>query len=108
MQGLKSYRNRQKKNYRGWTYNRIIERLDKKPSKAIVVYLCGPEDIDRTVASWKGFDENNMFAVDMNKKNIQTVRKGRSLAYHGNICQLIYSLGLQIDVIHADFCCGFT
>ena len=42
---MESYKFGNKNNWRRWQWNKIMERLNKPPKDAVVVYLIGPCDI---------------------------------------------------------------
>lgn len=62
--GIENYNFDEKNKWRIWNWNRIRERLTCKPRDALVLYLAGPQDLDRAVAMRKGFDPLNMIAVE--------------------------------------------
>ena len=120
MAGLDSYANGTKETWRGWQWNRIVERLpgwrpNMGPSfyrnlcaDKTVLYLCGPDDFDRQVALKKGFRHENLIACDLD--GVSHVRSGGGL---GISCNLIDAISLwpkdwPLDVIIADFCGGIT
>lgn len=108
IQGLEHYRNGRKKNWRGWQWNRIVERLSVEPRDATVLYLCGPEDLDREWALKRGFRNENLIAVDLSPDNVQRVRRGGGLAICHDLNELVraWPEDWPIDVVVADFCAG--
>lgn len=107
-QGLESYRNGQKKNWRGWQWNRIVERLAVPVEEALCLYLCGPEDLDREKALSKGFRSENLIAVDLEQVNIDHVRDSGGLGICHDLGALIreWPADWPLDVIVADYCVG--
>jgi hypothetical protein len=100
-----------KNNWRRWAWNRICERLSCQRKDAIVVYLAGEEDLDRYIAVSKGFNPNNLIAVDINYNVIKKIKEKGGLAIHGNILNVIqsfYDLNTKIDVLICDFCHGLN
>jgi hypothetical protein len=119
MVGLESYDSGAKETWRGWQWNRIVERLigtrrlsDKEKrlelAKKTVLYLCGPDDHDRTVALRHGFRSENLIAVDICSDNIAKVRKHGGIGIVSRLEQVVDGWsGVHIDAIVADTCSGF-
>lgn len=111
--GLEDYKFGQKNNWRRWAWNEATKRLKesgKSPREAIVVYLAGPQDIDRKIANEKGYDNRNLIAIDNDKNVVKSIRNKKCLAFHGGLSLFLRSWTIepQIDIIIADFCCGIT
>jgi hypothetical protein len=109
-QGLTQYRAGSKRNWRGWQWNRIVERLAVPPEDATVLYLCGPEDLDRAKALEKGFRTENLIAVDVVEENVRRVRAGGGLAICHDLHELIlnWPTDWPIHGIVADYCGGLS
>lgn len=99
-----------KNNWRRWQWNRIIERLPIHKKDAVVLYLCGDQDMDRKIAIEKKFKPQNLIAIDIMPEKIEKVRAAGGIGMVGDICDfIIHHKGRpKIDVIVADFCCGLT
>jgi hypothetical protein len=69
-----------KANWRRWQWNRIVERLAVPVRDAVVVYLAGPEDLDRPVALSKGFRPDNLIAVDRDGDVVKQLRMNGTLS----------------------------
>ena len=123
MIGLDSYDNRTKDSWRGWQWNRIMERLamrfeirpspaelKKAAAKWTVLYLCGPDDIDRESALKRGFSNENLIAIDINSTNIDKVRESGGLGVSARLQDVIasWSDDWKLDVVVADTCHGFS
>ncbi len=128
MSGLESYGSGQKTTWRGWQWNRIVERLPEFASRSgfnvkrmnnqdrsvcrekTVLYLCGPDDVDYSHAERLGFSRHNMIAVDIEKDNIAKARKGGAIGVAERFESVIYHwpADWHIDVIVADLCGGIT
>jgi hypothetical protein len=109
MSGLKSYDNGTKNTWRGWVWNRIVERLDKDPSEATAIYLVGPEDRDRDTAIAKGFRNENLIAVDLDPENVRRVRERGGFAICADLNDVVqFWNDRPVDVLVADFCGGLT
>ena len=135
--GLDSYVNEQKKAWRGWQANQIVMRLPefygnlcvsngrwelrqaipKKGTAALkavtchktVLYLCGPEDLDRPVLLSRGFDARNLIAVDINQAAIANARQQGAIGISESLSRVLNGWNDDaVDVVIADLCCGFT
>lgn len=123
MIGLSSYDNGTKETWRGWQWNRIVERLPgyrrgmgksarwSLAANIRVAYLCGPDDFDRQYAIERhGFRNENLFAIDINRENIDRVRAsgGIGVACHLADAVAYWPGSLNIGVLVADLCSGFN
>jgi len=123
MQGLADYRNNTKETWRNWAWNRAIElqpelrdRRRRTPANIrrvlankTAIYLVGPEDLDRQVAIAKGFRNENLIAIDVEKENIARVRKAGGIGVCCDIADAILAWQQeQIDIVMADFCGGIS
>lgn len=111
--GLDDYKFGRKNNWRRWKWNQIVNKLKdigKNPRDAIILYLCGPSDIDREIAISKGISNENLIAVDFNESNISTIRKNNKLGIYGDLNSILrnWTPTYLVDVIDADFCCGLN
>jgi len=90
----------------------LIKKLSRgyQLSDAVVLYLSGPDDIDREVALSKGFKNHNLIAIDKEPEYINKVRQAGNLGLCVGLGPVISSWGKEpkINVIIADFCCGIT
>ncbi len=110
MVGLESYANGTKQTWRGWQWNRIAERIPKdKRATATCVYLIGPDDFDRHHALRAGFRNRNIIGVDVDVSNVNRVKRSGGVAIDGVLSDLVamWPSDLPLDVIAADFTCGF-
>jgi hypothetical protein len=119
MKGLSAYANGTKQTWRGWQWNKIVEKLCRGRSlgpastKEIlktktILYLVGPHDIDREVAIKKGFSNENLIAVDIERDRVVSARNGGGFALHGGLSDVLaaWPVDRSIDGIVADFCAG--
>lgn len=74
--------------WRNYVWNALHRRVGHRPSSTII-YLVGPEDLDRATAMAKGFRNENLIAVDLNQDYVYNVRKNGGLAVQGNICSVL-------------------
>jgi hypothetical protein len=99
-----------KANWRRWQWNRIVERLAVPVRDAVVVYLAGPEDLDRPVALSKGFRPDNLIAVDRDGDVVKQLRMNGTLSVCATIEEVVHSWphGRTIDAVVADYCGNMT
>jgi len=120
MKGLDSYQNGTKETWRGWQWNQIVKRLcgpkplgpaatREKLKDKLVVYLVGPNDVDRDVAVRKGFRSENLIAVDIDRKRVSSTRAAGGLAVAGSLTHIAaaWPTNRPVDALIADFCFGF-
>lgn len=82
-----------------------MERLHVKPEAALVLYLVGPDDIDRQIALKKGFQNHNLIGVDIKRSNIKTARAHGGLSIACNALDLLKSwTGSPFDAVYLDTC----
>lgn len=106
--GLADYKNGTKNNWRRWQWNQIAARVRDRRN-AVVLYLASDQDLDRRVAVSKGFNPNNLIAVDIDQSKVDRLRAAGKLAIHGELASVCaYFGGERIDVVAADLCCGIT
>lgn len=111
MVGLASYDSGAKQTWRGWQWNRIAERIPKCQRRdAVVVYLVGPDDLDRKAAIGKGFRNRNLIAVDIDHDNVRRVREAGGVAIACNLQDAIahWPADIKLSAIVADFTCGLS
>lgn len=119
MAGLDSYQNATKETWRGWAWNQIVERL--APGKHLswkakcrsmqdktILYLCGPDDVDREMGLKRGFQNHNLIACDIDKDCIVTVRKNGGIGVSSSLSDVLWMwpMDWRIDAVLADFTCG--
>jgi len=98
-----------KNHWRRTIWNRIVERLFVPAKDAVVLYLAGEQDLDRTIAVAKGFQSHNLIAIDRSKRVVKMLRNNGTLALHGNLIEVIGEWqNLKVDVVFADCCSGVS
>lgn len=122
--GLNTYDNPTKDSWRGWLWNRIVERLPEfrgampspgsarmrqVTSQKTVLYLAGPDDGDRPHALKRGFAHENLIALDRCRTVVNKVRGRGVVAINADLCDSVshWPHDWTLDVIVADFTCGF-
>jgi hypothetical protein len=101
-----TYKFGQKNNWRNRCWNIIAESHKKRLADAKVLYLCGPEDLDREVAIRKGFKDKNLFAVSNDKDVVAALRAKKRSVIYGDILEVAQAFGEKLDVLHLDLCTG--
>lgn len=107
--GIEDYRFGNKNNWRRTVWNEIARRVEDK-KEAVVLYLAAGQDLDRKVATSKGFRSNNLIAVDSDKGVVKSLRKRGRLAIEGGLSDVLaaWPRSRSIDVVFADYCCGLV
>lgn len=102
------YKNGRKNQWRRTLWNSIVDRLEVPPRDAVVVYLPGPQDLDRAVAKSKGFREENLIPVERDPKFVKMIRKKGVSCVHGDLINAVAFMALnhRVDVVLGDFMCG--
>lgn len=100
----------QKRHWRRTMWNCIADRVSVPKRDALTLYLAGESDEDREVATAKGFDRDNLIAVERDKGVLKTLRSRGVLALHGDIFDQVsaWRTDRQIDVLVLDLVCGLT
>jgi hypothetical protein len=64
-----------KNNWRRTIWNEILRRTDGQEKEKLILYLAGPQDLDRKVALQKGVPDQNLVAIDVVMDNVTRVRE---------------------------------
>lgn len=95
--------------WRRQVWNDVATRFKKAKllRKAVVLYLPGPDDLDRPVALSKGFVAENLIGVERDIGIVRKLRKSGRLVIHGTLSQVVGSWphSHAINCIMADYCC---
>ena len=104
------YKFGQKNQWRRWIWNRIEERLTVPKKDALVVYLPGHQDLDRSEALRRGFSEHNLIGVERSKKELKNIRKRGVLCIEGDFMEAVEQIARnrKIDIVFGDFMGGLT
>lgn len=98
-----------KNNWRKQVWNEIASRTSNRPN-AIVIYMPGRQDLDRKIATQKGFKADNFIGIDNNRDIVKALRKEGKLLICGDFFRIIQSWpneNPEVSVISADLCHGF-
>lgn len=107
---VKNYKFGTKNNWRRQLWNHIVALLKEmhvKPGDAKVLYLAGRDDLDRDEAKRRGFKDWNLFAVENDVRTLRALRDKGVIAIHGDFSEVLYCWPQHLDVVIADFCCGY-
>jgi hypothetical protein len=66
-----------KNHWRRTIWNEILRRTAGQEKEKLILYLAGPQDLDRKVALQKGVPDQNLVAIDVVMENVLRVRQGR-------------------------------
>ena len=107
---VKNYKFGTKNNWRRQLWNHIVALLKEmhvKPGDAKVLYLAGRDDLDRVEAKRRGFKDWNLFAVENDVRTLRALRDKGVIAIRGDFSEVLYCWPQHLDVVIADFCCGY-
>jgi hypothetical protein len=95
-----------KNNWRRTVWKELSQRTESR--SAIILYLAGQQDLDRSVAINNGFKPDNMIIIERNKQTAEALRDQGKVVIEADIIDVINSWGKQkIDIVFGDFCVGF-
>jgi len=105
---VKDYKFGRKNQWRRTLWNQIRARVQVSPAEAVVVYLAGPDNLDRTEAMRRGFKPNNLIAVDRDERIVRTLRHSGQLSIAADFCEVLLAWNpkREVHVVIGDFCSG--
>lgn len=91
-----------------WAAIKAFVQPFRRPKDALVLYLAGPDDLDRHVACQLGFRSRNLIAANQDEGICKTIRRAGNPVLCGRFERLLEAIpmDLSLDVIDADMCCG--
>ena len=106
----KNYRFGSKNNWRRSVWNEVLRRTNGTEKKHPILYLAGPDDLDRSIAIEKGVPPHNLIAIDRDRSNVKSVRRNKGIAIEADVLDLLWSWPdtQTVAAVMLDFCCGFT
>lgn len=106
----KDYKFGQKNNWRRAMWNQVLLRTKGKEKTLPILYLAGPQDIDREVACQKGVPSGQMIAIDRSFDNVSRIREGGESAIHADAIEVLLSWPSDrpVAAVLLDFCCGLS
>lgn len=106
----REYWNSKKNHWRRTIWNEILSRTDGREKTQPILYLAGPNDYDRIVATDKGVPGQNLIAIDRDKQNVARVRSSRRPALHATARDVLWNwpAARPVAAVFLDFCGGLT
>lgn len=102
-----NYKFGMKANWRRTVHNQILQRLNQSPRECVVLYLAGPQDLDRPEFLRRRFRPDNLIAVERDSRLCTSLRSDGKLCIYGDINAVIAEWKrTRVDVVFADLCCG--
>jgi hypothetical protein len=104
----KDYAFGSKNHWRRTIWNEVLRRTAGAEKSQPILYLAGPEDLDRTVAMSKGVPRNNLIAIDRTSSNIAAARNNGNIAIEADINAVLWSWpdSRPICAVLLDYCGG--
>lgn len=101
------YKHGRKNQWRRRSWREIAKRVENKKD-ARVLYLAGRQDLDRSVAIKKGFQPDNLFAVDNCPGVVEELRKRRCNAICGDVFDVAIAGRDFFNVLYLDLTGGVS
>lgn len=107
---IKNYKSGPKNNWRRTVWNEVLRRTNGREQEQPILYLAGPQDLDREIAVEKGVPTQNMIAIDFSTQNVGAVRDKGLPALKGDVADVLGSWpeSRPVCAVMLDFCCGLT
>lgn len=105
---FKEYKFGQKNNWRRAIWNEVLTRTCNAHKVSPVLYLAGPEDLDRPIALAKGVPQQNLIAIDKSRHNIHRVKSLGVPAIQADAVDVMraWPRDRPIAAVLMDFCHG--
>lgn len=106
----KNYKFGQKNNWRRTVWNEVLRRTNGREKDEPILYLAGPQDLDRAIALEKGVPSQNMIAIDLSAENVAAVREKKVPAVAADIHDVLRSWpkNRPVCAVILDYCSGLT
>lgn len=104
-----NYKNGQKNNWRRTMWNVVAKEITDRKT-ALILYLPGAADLDRSEAIRRGFKPANMIAVERDAEVAEELRNKGVTTIRGKLNAILENWPERhpVDVVIADFQCGFN
>ena len=104
----KNYKFGQKNNWRRTLWNEIFRRTGGREKQELILYLAGPQDLDRIVAEQKGAPTNNLIAIDRSAQNVTSIRSSGHSAINADALDTLraWPENRPVCAVVLDFCSG--
>lgn len=106
----RDYKNGIKNHWRRTVWNEVLGRTRGREKKELILYLAGPQDLDREVAISKGVPGQNLIAIDHASGNVARVRTRRGLAISADVFDVLHTWpdDRPVCAVMLDLCCGLS
>lgn len=104
MMGLPNYNLDHRNELRKYWWKLLAARCPVNVSDAVVIYLLGPDDLDRECAISEGFSSSRLFAVDMDGSNVKRARQHGQCAIQCMVEDLLWVIKGEVHVLSLDTC----
>lgn len=106
----RNYKSGQKNNWRRTIWNEVLSRTNGREKTELILYLAGPQDLDRQIAVEKGVPTQNMVAIDFSSENVDRIRQQKVPALSADIHEVLKSwpASRPVCAVLLDFCSGLT
>lgn len=97
-----------KNHWRRTIWNEVLRRTAGEEKEKLILYLAGPQDLDRQVAVQKGVPDQNLIAIDVVMENVSRVREEGRPALKGDVLDILWSWpeDWPVCAVLMDFCSG--
>ncbi len=104
------YRQKRKRDWRGWNWNRIAERIPTRARDAVVVGFFGAEAHDIREAEKRGFRRENLISIERVEDAAKHARRNGANVFLGECDDFLEAWDdrVQVDAILLDFCGSMT
>jgi len=104
----KDYKFGQKNNWRRAMWNEVLSRTSGRERVEPILYLAGPQDMDREIALSKGVHADSMIAIDRSRQNVDAIRELGASAINADAIDALMSWpsSRPVSAVLMDFCCG--
>jgi hypothetical protein len=104
----RDYKSGPKNNWRRSVWNEVLSRTNGREKTEFVLYLAGPQDLDREIAISKGVPAENLIGIDWDQRNVKGVTGKRGCAVAGDALDVLWSWpeNRPVCAVLLDFCSG--
>lgn len=105
----KDYNFGAKNHWRRTIWNQLLQR-SRRRAPGVFLYMAGPGDLDRKVATSKGVEGQQLIAVDQDPENVRRIRAMGHQAIEADIVSVLaeWPANRPIAGVSLDFCGGLT
>lgn len=105
---IKDYHYGTKNNWRRTVWNELLRRANGREKTDPIVYLSGPQDYDRQIATQKGVPDLNLIGIDKSSANVRRLKSQAKLAIDADVVDVIraWPVHRRVAGVLLDFCSG--